>query len=127
MLLDWKKIVLSLGFACISFGCRSARIEEIPGTYKIKLDWGTSILILRPDHTMEQEIKDEGNRITKISGSWEINSLSVFIKPCFIIEIDSLPQKATVCGYVAEAFLSGKADLWIDTDKGLAYEKIKTN
>lgn len=126
MPLKWMRGLLTLVCISIMTACRSARPEEVPGEYQAIADWGTSSLILRADYTMEQEIKGGSFGTIKISGSWDFGSgSSVNIRPCLNISRTSTMSRADGCGYPAEVFLGGGVDLWIDSDNGFTYQKIK--
>ena len=66
-------------------GCRPGHVEDIPGKYSAKDEWGESSLILRRDHSMEQEVNTKAGK-QKINGKWHFNDGLVTWAPCISVD-----------------------------------------
>jgi hypothetical protein len=74
---------------------------------------------------MEQEIKGNDGEVKKVFGSWELGDGRVKIKPCLVLSQTSGTKPAGLCGYGAEATLTGDVELSIDGDHGFVYERVR--
>jgi len=128
---NWRLISVGAGMVGCFYGllaCRAARVEEVPGRYRVEAEWGESTLTLREDRTMVQEIKLRDGETKSVFGSWSIDDWLVMTKPCLVISRESHRLHADVCGYPPEViFMSDSVHLWIDSDNGFAYRKIPNN
>jgi hypothetical protein len=50
------------------------REVNIPGTYIAEADWGSSTLILAPNHTFHQTVQFHGGNIEYLDGTWKTSS-----------------------------------------------------
>jgi len=100
---------------------------DLPGKYVATMDWGQATLILRPDHTMEQDVRKNSGAFNHISGSWEFANGFLSLKPCLWVTWKEEGVPAGGCASGVEVTLFGKVQISADSEHGLAYEKVKEN
>jgi hypothetical protein len=119
----------SLLFLCASYcmiGCRTVKPSELPGKYLVRTAWGESTLVLSPDHRMEQEVRTKAGDIRRISGTWRFRDGSLVRVPCLEVTHNAPALYAGGCSHGVEVTLTGTVDISVESDYGLAYEKISS-
>ena len=116
-----RVIVVSLAFAMI--GCRSARLAEVPGRYRVEVNGGTSTLFLRADGTMEQKVPAKGGEAKHVSGTWEFKDGFLIRQPCLVIGWEAESYRADMCMNGVEVIAFGSVEISLDTDHGIVYKK----
>jgi hypothetical protein len=94
-----RVVVLSCVVLAVQ-GCSSITSEGLVGTWKLQFaKWGTSTLVLRPDHTFHHEVYISDSRTTRtIEGTWKLaeNGPSgnkwVVLESMLSLEVESLGQ-----------------------------------
>jgi hypothetical protein len=74
---------------------------------------------------MVQEIQRNDGTSKSISGMWEYDGWILTLKPCLDISRTSNRLSASTCGYAPEVNTPGTVNIWIDTDNGFAYRKLR--
>ena len=93
--------------------------------------WGESTLVLHADHSMEQAARTSSGQVMRNSGTWKCSTLDtdakcyVMISPCLqVAEGSGHPPLVSQCGLTFEVSALNTI-LFIDSDQGLAYRKVK--
>lgn len=81
------------------------RDSAVSGTYTIQFNGEASTLVLRPDHSFQQELMGAGT-VTRTSGSWRVSKLGTI---WFTKDFQKLPGQeenpdGTAYGYLANWF-----------------------
>src|SRR5579864_9230114 len=74
-----------LFLVCLIIGCRAGRATDLPGKYMVETEWGESTLVLREDHSMEQEVRTRRGESKQIVGTWEFSDGLLITKPCLVV------------------------------------------
>lgn len=64
---------------CVSMtGCgfRALTEQDAVGTYEASADWGSSTLVLHPDHSFDQPVVRNDHTQTSIRGRWELSFIA---------------------------------------------------
>jgi hypothetical protein len=59
----------------IPTGCATSHIvpeSQVPGSYTLRADWGTSTLVLAPDHTFHQTVTRKSGYTKEVRGRWTL-------------------------------------------------------
>ena len=107
----------------VMLSCRDARSGDIPGMYTVKTEWGDSTLVLRPDHSMKQEVHKRNGSSRQISGSWSFADQIVTLKPCLEVRSDVEGELADGCAKGVTVSALGKIEITVDSQYGLAYQR----
>ena len=112
-------------------GCRSGGESELPGDYLMSTTWGESTLVLRADHSMEQATRTNSGQVKRNSGTWKCSTLEtdarcyVMLAPCLeVAEGSGQPPLISQCGLTFEVSALNTI-LFVDSDQGLSYRKVK--
>jgi hypothetical protein len=112
--------------ACIvAVGCRNARVQDLPGRYVAKTDQGESVLILREDHSMVQEVYPFRGTPNRISGSWGYDGAFLTVKPCFEVKSSFSSREISACIDGVEVTPFGSTKIAMDAASGLSYTKTQ--
>jgi hypothetical protein len=106
-------------------GCGDAQLRDIPGKYMLKAEWGESTLILRPDHTMEQQVYPASGASRHISGTWQFANSVVTLTPCLEVRLKAEGVPADGCASGVTITALGKVEISMDSDYSVTYEKIR--
>ncbi len=130
------RLVILFGVALVSsltLGCgfRALTVEEVVGTYEASADWGSSTLVLHPDHSFDQTVVRNDHTQTSIEGTWQLDFVAdkkashgiLALKPFLDVEHD---VKGDLAGGAAPSM--GRGFLWgisiaADPDYGISFEK----
>ena len=108
-------------------GC-SWRVQdaELSGTYHATADWGTSTLVLRPDHTFEQSVSTNSGIFRKVQGTWELHKSGqsiTFSKKYLSVTHDEQGEEADAAFASVERRIFGGVEISADPDYGIAFQK----
>jgi len=120
---------------CVSMmGCgfRALTDQDVAGTYKASADWGSSTLVLHPDHSLEQTVVRNDHTQTSIKGTWRLSLIPgkekasygiLLLKPFLDVEHDHKGELsgAAVPG-ISRGFLWGMT-ISADPDYGISFDK----
>ena len=116
--------ILGICTVLILQGCREARPGELPGRYAFSASWGQATLILRPNLTMEQEVRPRSGDLKRISGTWKFAGDFLLLKPCLHVDRQAQGEAEGWCNYGVEVPLSGDVQIRVDFARDLAYQKV---
>jgi hypothetical protein len=119
---------------CVSMmGCgfRALTDQDVAGTYKASADWGSSTLVLHPDHSFEQTVVRNDHTQTNTKGTWRLDLWAgknashgiLVLKPFLAVEHD---HKGDLAGGAVPSINRGF--LWgitisADPDFGISFDK----
>ena len=127
--------VLAALLICVSMmGCgfRALTEQDAAGTYEASADWGSSTLVLHPDHSFDQTVVRNDHTQTSIKGTWRLSlvpgkekaSYGILIfKPFLDVEHDHKGDPATgAVPSINRGFLWG-ITISADPDYGISFNK----
>jgi len=115
----------------VGCGFRALQDQDVPGTYKASADWGSSTLVLHPDHSFEQTVVRNDHTQASTKGTWELSfvggkkasSAILALKPFLDVEHD---HKGDLAGggapSISRGFLWG-ITIAADPDYGISFDK----
>lgn len=129
-----KKTALAL--ICIMFtlfsGCTTINNSDIVGTYKDNNPLGTSTLVLKSDGTSSQVLITSAGKRYAASGKWKFVSSDNRIDIDNGLSYDDLEfsgkpkvERVGMSYSVEKSFPKGQPQIVVDSDKGIAFKKIK--
>jgi hypothetical protein len=120
--------LMSVLLLCL-VGCSlRVRDADLSGTYHATADWGTSTLVLRPDHTFGQSVSTNSGTFRKVQGTWELDtsgtSQSITLAGKYLsVTHDKQGEEADIAFASVERRLFGGAEISSDPDYGIAFQK----
>jgi hypothetical protein len=124
--------VLLIFASVVGCGFRSLTDQDVPGTYEASADWGSSTLVLHPDHSFDQTVVRNDHTQTSIKGTWTLSFVPgkekashgiVALKPFLDVEHD---HKGDLAGgavpSISRGFLWGLT-ISADPDYGISFDK----
>jgi hypothetical protein len=120
---------------CVSMmGCgfRALTDRDVAGTYEASADWGSSTLVLHPDHSFDQTVVRNDHTQASIRGTWALSLIpgkekasygSLVLKPFLTVEHDHKgdPAPLNLPG-ISRGFLWG-ITISADPDYGISFDK----
>lgn len=130
---SWGRTAIGLLLAVfVITGCVSIDDATVVGSWRLQYaKWGTSTLVLRPDHTFRQELTIQSSGTTRtVEGHWKISvydksrtSKTVYLDPFLSLEEEDRGQK-TGQGAVRAESIGGMVLLYASTGiQDLAFQK----
>lgn len=116
--------ILALSLLLFLAGCREARSGDMPGKYVLRTDWGESVLILRPDRSMEQEVHKLNGDTKRISGTWQFANSIVTLKPCLVVQLRVEGDTADGCASGVTVTALGTVEISADSNYNISYKKV---
>jgi hypothetical protein len=127
--------ILAALLVCVSMvGCgfRALTEQDVPGTYKASADWGSSTLVLHPDHSFDQTVVRNDHTQTSIKGTWQLSFVAgkkkassgvLSLKPFLAVEHDHKGDPAPLdLPSISRGFLWGMT-ISADPDYGISFDK----
>jgi hypothetical protein len=123
---------LSIYVSMLGCGFRALTEQDAVGTYKASADWGSSTLVLHPDHSFDQTVVRNDHTQASIKGTWQLSFVPgktkasygiLALKPFLDVEHD---HKGDPAGGAAPSINRGF--LWgmtisADPDYGISFDK----
>ena len=116
----------------VGCGFRALREQDIPGTYEASADWGSSTLVLHPDHSFDQTVMRNDHTQTSIKGTWGLSLIPgkekasygiLVLKPFLDVEHDHKGDPAAgAVPSISRGFLWGMT-ISADPDYGISFDK----
>ena len=120
---------------CVSMmGCgfRALTDRDVAGTYEASADWGSSTLVLHPDHSFNQTVVRNDHTQTSIKGTWGLSLIPgkekasygiLILKPFLDVEHDHKGDPvAGAVPSINRGFLWGMT-ISADPDYGISFDK----
>jgi hypothetical protein len=116
----------------VGCGFRALTDQDVAGTYKASADWGSSTLVLHPDHSFDQTVVRNDHTQASIKGTWALSFIPrkqrassgiLALKPFLDVEHD---HKGDLAGGAVPSINRGF--LWgitisADPDFGISFDK----
>ena len=113
-------------------GFRALTDRDVAGTYQANADWGSSTLVVHPDHSFDQTVVRNDHTQTSIKGTWRLSLIPgkekasygiLAVKPFLWVEHD---HKGDLAGGgapgISRGFLWGMT-IAADPDYGISFDK----
>ena len=127
--------VFAVLLICVSMmgcGLRALTDRDVPGTYGASADWGSSTLVLHPDHSFDQTVVRNDHTQASIKGTWRLSLIPgkeeasygiLVLKPFLDVEHDHKgdPVPLDLPG-INRGFLWGMT-ISADPDYGISFDK----
>jgi hypothetical protein len=106
--------------------------QDVAGTYRASADWGSSTLVLHPDHSFDQAVVRNDHTQTNIKGIWELSFVPgkkkassgiLILKPFLAVEHDHKGDPVPLdLPSISRGFLWGMT-ISADPDYGISFDK----
>jgi hypothetical protein len=104
------------------------RDSEMVGTYKATAEWGTSTIVLKPDHTFTQSVSTKTGAYREVQGNWELDQSGLtdaitFTHKYLSVTHNEQGEEAGGAFASVDPRLFGGIEISADPDYGVAFVK----
>ena len=113
-------------------GFRALTEQDAVGTYEANADWGSSTLVLHPDHSFDQTVVRNDHTQASIKGTWALSFVpgkqkasygNLALKPFLAVEHDHKGEPIPLnLPSINRGFLWGMT-ISADPDYGISFDK----
>ena len=127
-----RGIILMICVVCLTFALAGCSLRpsdsDLVGTYLASPEWGSSVLILKADHTFEQFVVVGSAPSKRIQGQWSTGPSSrvdsnISLVPYLTVTHDVHGADSGGAGASATRGFFGGIEISADPDWGISFEK----